>query len=176
MDFGLTLTTHGIKVRAPNGDSALKRIPVAEMRPVEDSIRAEQLGYHSVWLSDHVVAERVGTSEHPANASGSRSYPERPGMLDVPTTMAAIAARTSTLRLSPSVYIAPYRHPLITAHEIATIDVLSGGRVNMAVGVGLAKGRVCGARHPLRPARRDYRGMPADLQVGLDRAVDIISR
>jgi probable F420-dependent oxidoreductase len=140
MDFGLTLLTHGVMTRDQDGDCVLKNIPPEEMRPVESAVRAEELGFHSVWFSDHVVTERVTEGEHPANISGKRAYPERPVMLDIPTTIGAIASRTSTLRFSPSVYIAPYRHPLITAHEFATLDVLSQGRVILSVGVGWEKG------------------------------------
>lgn len=136
MDFGLTLATHGIATRDDGGDAILRRIEVGDMQPIEDAVKAESLGYHSVWLSDHVVTERISHGEHTANTSGKRAYPDRPNLLDVPTTMAAIAARTTVLKFSPSVYIAPYRHPLTTAHEMATIDVLSGGRVLLTVGVG----------------------------------------
>ena len=136
MDFGLTLATHGIATRDSEGDAILRRIEVAEMQPIEDAVKAESLGFHSVWLSDHVVTERVSLGEHTANTSGKRAYPDRPNLLDVPTTMAAIAARTTTLRFSPSVHIAPYRHPLTTAHQMATIDVLSRGRAMLTVGVG----------------------------------------
>jgi probable F420-dependent oxidoreductase len=141
MDFGLTMLTHGVMTRDHEGDCRLQNISPEDMAPVETAVRAEELGFHSVWFSDHVVTERAtGAGEHPANLSGKRAYPERPVLLDIPTTMGAIAARTSTLRFSPSVYIAPYRHPLITAHEFATLDVLSGGRVIMGVGVGWEKG------------------------------------
>ncbi len=141
MDFGLTLLTHGVMTRDDDGDCVLQHLSPQEMRPVESAVRAEELGFHSVWFSDHVVTERVtGAGEHPANTSGKRAYPDRPVLLDIPTTMGAIAGRTSTLRFSPSVYIAPYRHPLITAHEFATLDVLSGGRVTLGVGVGWEKG------------------------------------
>ena len=57
-------------------------------------------------------------------------------MLDVVATMGAIAARTATIRLAPSVLIAPYRHPLTVAHQFATIDVLSNGRLIMSAGSG----------------------------------------
>jgi probable F420-dependent oxidoreductase len=136
MEFGLTLATHGIATRDTNGDGMLRRIEPSDMRPVEDSVDAERSGYHSVWLSDHIVTERVSVGEHTANTSGKRAYPDRPNLFDVPTTIAAIAASTTTLRFSPSVHIAPYRHPLITAHEMVTIDHLSGGRVTLTVGVG----------------------------------------
>ena len=141
MDFGLTMLTHGVMTRDADGDCILQNVTPSEMAPVRRAVRAEELGFHSVWFSDHVVMERT-TAEgaHTANRSGKRAYPERPTMLDVPTTIGAIASRTSTLRFSPSVYIAPYRHPLITAHEFATLDVLSDGRVILGVGVGWERG------------------------------------
>lgn len=141
VQLGLTLLTHGVMTRDSDGDCFLQNISPAEMAPIETAVRAEELGFDSVWFSDHVVTERVtGEGEHPANLSGKRAYPERPVILDIPTTIGAIAARTTTLRFSPSVYIAPYRHPLITAHEFATLDILSGGRVTLGVGVGWEKG------------------------------------
>lgn len=140
MQFGLNLPTHGVMSRNVDGDCFLTNIDPQDMQPVERSVRAEELGYHSVWLSDHVVTERQTDEVHPANSSGKRAYPDRPVMLDVATTFGAIASRTSTLRFCPTVYIAPYRHPLVTAHEWATLDVLSGGRAMMAVGVGWETG------------------------------------
>jgi len=136
MDIGVTLPTHGVMTRDGDGDCVLRNVPAVEMRPVERAIRAEQLGFHSIWLSDHIVTETTTTEAHPANSSGKRAYPDHPVMLDVATTLGAIASRTERIRFSPSVYISPYRHPLITAHEFATLDVLSGGRAILAVGVG----------------------------------------
>lgn len=141
MDFGVQLMTHGIMTRDRDGDALIQKIPAAQMRPVETSVLAEQLGYHSVWLSDHVVTERITEGNpHVANKTGKRAYPDRPNMLDVPTTLGAIASRTTTLRFAPSVWIMPYRHPLITAHMYATLDVLSQGRVILAYGAGWEKG------------------------------------
>lgn len=136
MQFGLNLPTHGVMSRDESGNCFLTNIDPRQMRPVERSVRAEELGFHSVWLSDHIVTEAYSEGVHPANSTGKRAYPDRPVMMDVATTFGAIASRTSTLRFCPTVYIAPYRHPLITAHEWATLDVLSEGRAMMAVGVG----------------------------------------
>ncbi|TYB40125.1 TIGR03619 family F420-dependent LLM class oxidoreductase [Actinomadura chibensis] len=140
MDIGVTLPTHGLMTRTAGGDAILRNLPAAEMRPVEYAVRAEALGYHSAWLSDHVVTERATTVAHPSNASGARVYPDRPVMLDVVATLGAISSRTTTLRLAPSVYIAPYRHPLNAAHQFATLDNLSGGRLIVGVGVGWETG------------------------------------
>jgi probable F420-dependent oxidoreductase len=158
MNVGLTLLTHGVMTRDDEGDCFLQNISPDDMAPVASAVRAEELGFHSVWFSDHVVTERVTrVGEHPANLSGKRAYPERPVLLDIPTTIGAVASRTTTLRFSPSVYIAPYRHPLITAHEFATLDVLSGGRVILGVGVGWEKGEFAAMG-----AEFDHRGAITD--------------
>ena len=57
-------------------------------------------------------------------------------MLDMIATMGAIAGATSTIRMASSVWIAPYRHPLVAAHQLATVDVLSDGRLIVGVGSG----------------------------------------
>jgi probable F420-dependent oxidoreductase len=135
MDIGLAMSTHGLLVRDER-DFFLQRLDPAEMRPVELAVRAEQLGYHSVWFSDHVAMGRTVSTRHTANESGKRAYPDRPAMLDIAVTMGAIAAHTSRIRMAPSVLIAPYRHPLVVAHQFATVDVLSNGRLIMGVGSG----------------------------------------
>jgi probable F420-dependent oxidoreductase len=65
-------------------------------------------------------------------------------MMDQLTTMAAVLARTETLQVASSVVIAPYRHPLSIAHEFATIDQLSEGRVMMGVGCGWSEAEFLG--------------------------------
>jgi probable F420-dependent oxidoreductase len=57
------------------------------------------------------------------------------------TTMAAVAARTRRLKFGPSVFITPFRPPVVMAREIAMIDYLSGGRMLPAVGVGVEQDR-----------------------------------
>ena len=135
MDIGLAMSTHGLLTRDER-DFFLQKLDAADMRPVELAVLAERLGYHSLWFSDHVVMGRDMTTAHTANESGTRAYPDRPTMLDVVATMGAIAARTATIRLAPSVLIAPYRHPLTVAHQFATLDVLSNGRLIMSAGSG----------------------------------------
>jgi probable F420-dependent oxidoreductase len=135
MDVGLTMSTHGLLIRNDR-DFFLQRLEPEEMRPVELAQLAERLGYHSLWLSDHVCMGRDLGARHTANESGTRAYPERPVMLDVVATLGALAATTERVRLAPSVLIAPYRHPLTVAHQFATLDVLSGGRLIMTAGSG----------------------------------------
>lgn len=135
MDVGLAMSTHGLLIRDER-DFFLQRLDPEDMRPVELAELAERLGYHSVWFSDHVVMGRTVTTFHTANESGTRAYPERPNMLDAVATMGAIASRTERIRMASSVHIAPYRHPLSSAHQFATVDVLSNGRLIVGVGSG----------------------------------------
>jgi hypothetical protein len=57
------------------------------------------------------------------------------------TTMAAVAARTSRLKFGPSVFVTPFRTPVMAAREIAMIDYLSGGRMLPAFGIGVEQER-----------------------------------
>src|SRR4029078_6439317 len=91
---------------------------------------------HPLWFSDPVCMGRDLGAKHSANESGTRAYPEQPVMLDVVATIGALATVTERVRLAPSVLIAPYRHPLPVAHQFATLDVLSGGRLIMSAGSG----------------------------------------
>jgi probable F420-dependent oxidoreductase len=135
MDIGLAMSTHGLLTRDER-DFFLRRLEPGAMRPIELAQLAERLGYHSLWFSDHVCMGRDLGAKHTANESGTRAYPERPVMLDVVATIGALAMVTERVRLAPSVLIAPYRHPLTIAHQFATLDVLSGGRLLMTAGSG----------------------------------------
>jgi probable F420-dependent oxidoreductase len=139
MDIGLNMPTHGLLHRQGR-DIFIEKVAPEELRLAHIAERAEQLGYHSLWFPDHVLMPRVIASAHTVNPeSGKSAYDDQPNMLDAAVTMAAIAARTTTIRLAPSVLISPYRHPLSDARQFASIDVLSGGRLLMAVGPGWCK-------------------------------------
>ena len=135
MDVGLTMSTHGLLTRDER-DFFLQRLRPDEMRVLDLARLADRLGYHSLWFSDHVCMGRDLGAKHSANESGTRAYPDRPVMLDVVATIGALASVTERVRLAPSVLIAPYRHPLTTAHQFATLDVLSDGRLIMTAGSG----------------------------------------
>jgi probable F420-dependent oxidoreductase len=135
MDVGLTMSTHGLLTRDER-DFFLQRLEPDEMRIVELARLADRLGYHSLWFSDHVCMGRDIGAAHTANESGQRAYPDRPVMLDVVATIGALSTVTERVLLAPSVLIAPYRHPLTVAHQFATLDVLSNGRLIMTAGSG----------------------------------------
>jgi probable F420-dependent oxidoreductase len=89
---------------------------------------AEAFGIESIWVSDHVVVP--DPREPPA-----RMDPEDP-ILDPVVALAFLAGRTETVRLGSGVIVLPLRQPLVLAKQLATVDVLSGGRLIVGVGVG----------------------------------------
>ena len=96
--------------------------------------RGESLGFASVMIADHLVFPVTIKSRYPYTVSGD--FPGQGDVLDQLSLMAFVAAKTTRLRLVTSVMIVPYRNPVLTAKALATIDVLSKGRVTLGVGVG----------------------------------------
>ncbi len=96
--------------------------------------RGEALGFHSVMIADHVVFPTAIASRYPYTVSGE--FPGGGDALEQLTLVAFVAGRTRALRLVTSVMILPYRNPVLTAKMLATVDVLSSGRLTVGVGVG----------------------------------------
>jgi probable F420-dependent oxidoreductase len=97
---------------------------------------AEELGFESLWTVEHVVVPSGYRSEYPYSPDG-----RMPGGEDVPISdplvwLAYVAGATKRIRLATGILILPQRNPLILAKELATLDRLSGGRVELGVGVG----------------------------------------
>ena len=86
--------------------------------------RAENLGYDSVWASDHVVVPHANV----------KNFGET--VFDPLVTLAVIAGATSRVRLGTTVLIVPYRNAVVTAKMIASLDALSGGRFVFGIGAG----------------------------------------
>ena len=87
---------------------------------VDVAIRAEGLGFDSVWVNHHVlhagyVLERLG----------SKPY------YDALTVLTYVAAMTRKVRLGTSVLVLPYLNPIVLAKSLATLDVMSGGRLEV---------------------------------------------
>ena len=96
--------------------------------------RGETLGFASVVIADHIVFPVTIKSKYPYTVSGA--FPGQGDALEQLSLMAFIAGKTRALRLISSVMILPHRNPVVTAKMLATIDVLSKGRVTVGVGVG----------------------------------------
>lgn len=96
---------------------------------------AEQAGLDSVWVADHVVYPLRSASTYPYRADGP-PFAADDGFLDAFTTLAAVAGATERVMLGTSVLVLPMRDPLEVAKSVATLDVLSGGRVIVGIGAG----------------------------------------
>jgi probable F420-dependent oxidoreductase len=87
-----------------------------------------------VVVADHIVFPTVVRSRYPYTVSGE--FPGEGDALELLPLMAFVAGVSSRLRIVSSVMIVPYRNPVVTAKMLATIDVLSRGRLTVGVGVG----------------------------------------
>jgi probable F420-dependent oxidoreductase len=100
--------------------------------------RADELGYESLWLPEHLVFPSTIHSQYPYDPTLGPPLPTTP-LYDPLITLAFIAAQTRQIQLGTAVYILNLRHPLIAAKLIATLDALAGGRVLIGVGAGWLK-------------------------------------
>ena len=100
---------------------------------------AEGLGFGFVSVNDHVVVPRDIASRYPYSESGEWAARTAGECLDQLATLAFLAGRTERLRLLTSVMVVPQRHPVLTAKMLATIDLLSNGRLIVGCGAGWMK-------------------------------------
>ena len=97
---------------------------------------AEAGGFESIWGGEHVVLPSTIESSYPYTADGKiPAEPDTP-IPDPLVWLAFAAAAAPTLRLGTCILIVPQRNPLVLAKELATLDQLSGGRVELGLGVG----------------------------------------
>ncbi|MEW6178896.1 MAG: TIGR03619 family F420-dependent LLM class oxidoreductase [Chloroflexota bacterium] len=113
MKFGVVLPTYG---------KDATRLSI-----LDTALAAEELGFDSIWVTDHLAlpqadAERFGH------------------IFEALTTLSYLAASTRRIRLGISALVLPQRNPLEVGKELATLDVLSGGRVILAAGIGWSAG------------------------------------
>lgn len=113
MKFGIVL---------PNYGPGATRLSI-----IDTALAAEGLGYDSVWVTDHLAlpqedAERFGQ------------------IYETITTLGFLAGSTRHIRLGISALVLPQRNPVEVAKQLATLDVLSGGRVILAAGIGWSQG------------------------------------
>lgn len=100
---------------------------------------AEESGFESLWGGEHVIMPTSIESRYPYTADGKvPAEPETP-IPDPLIWLAFAAAAAPTMRLGTCILIVPQRNPLILAKELATLDRISGGRVELGLGVGWMK-------------------------------------
>ena len=98
--------------------------------------RAEDLSYDSVWVSDHVVLPRKINSFYPYAADGVPTFLPDEIYYEPLAALNYLAGCTQRVRLGTHVLILPYRNPVLAAKILATLDVLSAGRLILGAGVG----------------------------------------
>jgi probable F420-dependent oxidoreductase len=104
--------------------------PLTWPRLRESAQRAEELGYDSVWISDHFFAD-IGRYGGPKGLLGT---------VEPFTSLAALATTTERVHLGTLVACASFRHPAHIAKMSTTIDLLSGGRFELGLGAGWFQG------------------------------------
>jgi len=107
LKIGILLPTRGELIFSPDNPNFQNILDQAE--------EIERQNYHSIWVGDSVTAKP---------------------RLEALTTLAAVASRTKNAKLGTSVLLSGLRNPTVLAHQIATLDVISNGRVFLGVGVG----------------------------------------
>lgn len=120
MRYGIYLPTRG---------------PLAEPDVIAAIVRgAESMGYATIVVGDHIVFPVEVESKYPYTIDGG--FPGLGDALEQLSLLAFVAGISTRARLVTSVLILPHRNPLVTAKSLATIDVLSKGRLTVGVGVG----------------------------------------
>ena len=122
MDFGFSIPTRGAL--------ATQQAVLALAQ------RGEQLGFAHLALPDHVIIPRSIASPYPYNAARKMAGASDGDCFEQLAVLAYLAAATSKIRLLTSVMVAPHRPPVFTAKALATIDVLSNGRLDVGIGAG----------------------------------------
>ena len=97
---------------------------------------AEAAGFESLWTVEHVIVPAGYQSEYPYSPSGRMPGPEDSDIPDPLIWLTYVGAHTSTIRLGTGILILPQRNPIVLAKELATLDRLTGGRMELGVGVG----------------------------------------
>ncbi|HCP62765.1 MAG TPA: LLM class F420-dependent oxidoreductase, partial [Actinobacteria bacterium] len=123
MDIGIQLPTIGF------GSDASFVLEIAQA--------VDRLGYHSVWTSDHVALSADRSSVYPYQESTTELFMTA-GLdwLDPIAVMGFVAGCTTRVRIGVGALVVPYRNPVVLANMLASLDVLSNGRIILGAGVG----------------------------------------
>jgi probable F420-dependent oxidoreductase len=104
---------------------------------VAEGAQARDIG--TIWVGEHVVLFPEYASSYPYAEDGRIPAPSGSGLLEPLVTLTYLAARTETVRLGTAMLLLPQRNPVYVAKEVSTLDWLSGGRVDLGIGVGWLK-------------------------------------
>jgi len=97
---------------------------------------ADERGFHSLWVAEHVVLFDQYASRYPYAADGRIPVGGEAGIIDPFPALSFLAAVTHKIRLGTGICLVPQRNPVYTAKEVAAVDWLSNGRFDFGVGIG----------------------------------------
>ncbi len=124
--------------------------------------QAESRGFSTLWVGEHVVMIDEPASRYPYSADGHIPIPPDADWLDPFVALSFIAAATRHIRIATGVLLLAEHHPVIVAKQAASLDVLSGGRLALGVGVGWSAEEFAALGLPFRGrARRLEEGIAA---------------
>jgi len=98
--------------------------------------KAEELGFESLWIPEHIILPVEYKSPYPYSSSGRMPAPPDAPLHDPLIALAYVAGITSTIKLATGIYVLPIRNAFTTAKAVASLDILSGGRFIFGVGIG----------------------------------------
>ena len=153
MDFGITLGPRGA-TGTPEGLAARAQ-------------QADRLGFAYLGIPDHIVFPRQSSSRYPYNAEGKHPSIASGYCLEQLACLSFVAALTHKVRLLTSVLVVPHRPAILAAKMLATIDVLSKGRLTVGVGVGWLAEEMSALGGP----PYDKRGVASDAFIAAFRAL-----
>lgn len=108
-------------------------------KAIEFGQAAEAAGFESIWTVEHVVVPSNYGSTYPYSPTGKMPGPDDSIIPDPLMWLSFLAAATSTIKLATGILILPQRNPVVLAKELATLDHLSSGRLELGIGVGWMK-------------------------------------
>jgi probable F420-dependent oxidoreductase len=124
MRFGVALPQFGPAARAADVRERIGAVAAA----------ADRLGFVVVWTAEHLIFPAAIRTPYPYG--GRAPFDVTDPILDAAATLAYVAALTTRVRLGTAVIVLPYHHPIALAKALATIDVLSNGRLLLGVAGG----------------------------------------
>lgn len=127
---------------------------------------AKDLGFESLWASQHVVIPSGYSSPCPYTANGRMPGGDEMPIPDPLIWLGYVAAVTDRIRLATGAVIAPLMNPVVLAKQVATLDHLSGGRVDLGIGLGWMREEFEALGVPF-----DGRGPRTDEYIGVMRAL-----
>lgn len=119
-------------VRLPNSGPLANKANIVEVAE-----EADRLGFHSIWVHDHIL---WGSEQHrthlSAGSAEALNEAQKPNFYESITTLSYLAGRTKDVKLGIAVLVLPLRNPVVAARQLANLDVLSGGRLIIGVAPG----------------------------------------